>query len=80
MRKEYFKVMRNQKVYYIGMALKDKVEEELAALKPEYGEKWFELKLMQFSDFAVDTSTNEFMKCRFMLEHVIDEFTGTGVF
>lgn len=39
MRKEYFKVMRNQKVYYIGMALKDKVEEELAALKPEYGEK-----------------------------------------
>lgn len=78
MRKEYFKVMKNQKAYYIGAALKDKIVAELAALEPERGEKWYELKLLQFSDFVIDTHTNQLVKCRYTLEDIFDQFTGRG--
>lgn len=78
MMKEYFKVVGNEKVYYIGTALKDRVDEEFFGLKPEFGEKWYELKLLQFSDFVIDTRTNQLLKCRYMLEDIFDQFTGVG--
>ena len=63
------KVYYNDEVFYIQSALVKK-----AVMEFEYAPNshWRRMKLLQWSEFAVNRQTNELVKCRYELERIVD--------
>ena len=64
-KENYVKYAVEDMIYYIR-------EELWSSIDNNGGEAARLLRLMQFSDFAINSRTNELIKCRYMLDDLLD--------